>query len=610
MRPLLKVLPFVRGAWGVLFVTIALSLLGQALSVIGPLIAGEMFKQAVLVGRLDELPRLAAAILGLYAFRGLLNWVEIYLGSMAGQRIVCNLRQRVYDHLLQLRFRFFDRTRTGELLARLTSDLEPVNGFIRWGARLSLKNAALLLFSFGLAMRIDFELAIMAMGVLPLIAITAYLIGARIRPAYDKARQQLGVTTSRLQDNLQGIRVVQTYVQEEREIAAFDAESDRLADLFYKADRIDATYYPLTGFWSGLAILLVVAFGGMRVIDGRLTLDQYVVVSLLVSQLVLPMRFLGYMLAMGQRAASSCARIFAILEDEEDAERLPELVTWEEDRARVPARQPCPSLTGAVRFENVSFGYDGPPHVVQEVDLAVRAGETIGIVGATGSGKSTLVSLIPAFHDPTEGRVLVEGLTTVENDAGESIQVRADFDVTKVEPTDLRRQVGFVFQDGFLFPGTIRENVLFGRPEASEQEMVAAAQGAAIHEFILTLPEGYDTLIGERGMTLSGGQQQRLTIARTILMDPRILILDDYTSNVDTYTEFLIQSALERLMEGRTTFIITPRAASLRRVDRVIVLERGRIVAQGAPGDLAERGDNLYSDLLKLEEQQRLLGAA
>jgi ATP-binding cassette subfamily B protein len=489
-----------------------------------------------------------------------------------------------------------------------------VNGFVRWGLRLVFRNVVLLLFSFAMAARIDPVLAVIGLGSMPFIALTAWAVGARIRPAFERSREQLGVVTSRLQDNLQGIRVVKTYVQEGREIQQFVAESDGLRDQSYEAARIDAVYYPLTGFWSGLATILVLLAGGLRVIEGRLSLADYVTFSLLVMQLIVPMRFLGFMLSVGQRAAAACVRIFAILEDRHDMEPLPQLEPTDERRPSIVERSdaPLPSadggshqlrpsatlasrlspeLRGAVRFEDVRFAYGGT-EVLHGIDLDVRPGQVIGLVGTTGSGKSTLLSLIPAFYHPTRGRMLVDG-----------------YDVRELDPEGLRRQIGFVFQDPFLFPGTLRENLLFGRPDATEEEMIAAARDAAIHDFIQSLEAGYDTVIGERGLTLSGGQQQRLTIARAILMDPKILILDDYTSSVDTYTEHLIQTALVRLMRGRTTFIITPRAAPLMEADRVVVMDEGRIVVEGPPAELAGRGGNLFAELLELQGSQQLAGA-
>jgi ABC-type multidrug transport system fused ATPase/permease subunit len=587
------------------FLTLAISVLVQIATVAVPFLAGQMVRQAVELHRLEALPRLTLEILALFVIRGALNWAEIYFGSRAGQAVSLRLREAVYTHLLQLRFRFFDRTRTGQLLSRLTSDLEPINGFVRWGLRLALKNTSLFLLSLLMALRIDAPLAWISLGSLPLIALTAWAIGTRIRPAFERAREQLGVVTSRLQDNLQGIRVVKTYVQEDREIERFTRESDLLRGMSYEAARIDAIYYPLTGFWSGMALIIVLFAGGSQVITGRLTLDQYFTMSLLVMQLVVPMRFLGYMISVGQRAAAACDRVFAILEDRSDVEPLLSLriadcrlQITDGPASQSAIRDPqtaiyrsCPDLRGDVRFEGVQFAYDGT-EVLHGIDLDVRAGEVIGIVDTTGSGKSTLMSLIPAFYHARRGRVRVDG-----------------HDVTQLEPEGLRRQIGFVFQEPFLFPGTLRDNLLFGRPEATEEEMIAAARDAAIHDFIQTLEHGYDTVIGERGLTLSGGQQQRLTIARTILMNPSILILDDYTSSVDTYTEHLIQSALARLMRGRTTFIITPRAAPLMEADRVVVMDEGRIVCEGPPAELASRPDNLFYQLLELQSSQQLAGA-
>jgi ATP-binding cassette subfamily B protein len=344
---------------------------------------------------------------------------------------------------------------------------------------------------------------------------------------------------------------VAAFAQERNEERRFDEENDRVLELNMTAARMRSTNLPLMQLVASAGTILSLLYGGQLVIRGDLTLGELVAFTTYVTQLVIPVRRLGWVIAAITQAIASGERVFEVLDTQSEVKDLPGATELEQ-------------IEGEVRFEHVSFAYFGRHQVLKDVDFAAAPGEVIALLGATGSGKSTVINLMPRFYDPTEGRILVDGR-----------------DIRHVTVNSLRRQIGIVLQDTTLFAATVRENIAFGRPEASEEEIVAAAKAASAHEFILELSEGYDTYVGERGVTLSGGQKQRVAIARAILKDPRILILDDATSSVDTETEALIQAALARLMERRTSFVIAQRLSTIRQADQVLVLDRGQVVARG-----------------------------
>ena len=519
-------------------------------------------------GRQSELPALALAVIAVAAVKGALAYAEIIVGARAGLGLVASLRSALYAPLTRLSFRYFDRTRTGQLLSRVTSDLEPVGGFAMWGFRMIFRSVLLFVGVLAVCISMNPRLALLSLATMPLMAATAYYVGGLIRPAFEAAREQLGAMTTVLQEYVSGIRVVKIYSRERLERERFESASWELRDRNTRAQRIDAAYYPLTGFWAGMGSLIILWLGGLEVIHGRLTLPEYVAFEAYLLMLLMPMRMMGFMVSSMQRAAAAAGRIFAILDE------TPDVLN--------PAKPVAiPSLRGAVEFRNVSFGYTDGQMVLRGISFAVEPGQTVGILGATGTGKSSLVALIPRFYDPQEGAILIDGR-----------------DVRAYDRRELRRQVGMVFQESVLFSGSIRENIAFGRPEATDEEIENAARHADLHDFAAALPEGYETQIGERGLTLSGGQQQRVALARALLMDPRILILDDCTASVDTHTEERIQRALAAFMFGRTTFVIAHRASSVAHADRILVLEEGRIVEDGPPAVLAVRPGSLYAHLL------------
>lgn len=571
MRILARMLRELRRYTRLLILTILLSLVGQAAMVGIPKVIQSMIDAVVRQGRTDMLWSASLIVIGLALVRGVFSYAEFIVGVRYGQSLMRDIRQTLYAQLTRLSFSYFDRTRTGQLMSRITNDLEPVGDFLTWSSRMMVRTTLMFVGALVVCITMNWKLALIGLAPLPMLTVTAATSGRFVRPAFEKARQLLGEVTSRLQESIGAILVVKTYCREDAELERFRGDSERLRAATYRADAIDSLYFPLTGFWAGLATLLVLWYGGVLVMRDQLTVGQFIAFNLYVAFLVMPMRMTGWAVSACMRAVAAAGRIYAIQDE------VPDLPPPEkpEDLGR---------LRGEVVFENVEFSYDGGRAVLRGINLRIRTGETVGILGPVGSGKSSLAALIPRFYDPDSGRVLIDG-----------------HDVRDLDPRELRSQVGVVFQESFLFSGTVRENIAFGAPDASEEEIRSAARDAAILEFIDDLPDGLDTPIGERGMRLSGGQQQRIAIARALLTDPRILILDSCTSSVDTYTEYLIQQALAKLMHGRTTIVIAHRASSLAGADRVIVLEEGRIVQEGRPVELARQRDGLFALLDRLQ---------
>jgi ATP-binding cassette subfamily B protein len=410
------------------------------------------------------------------------------------------------------------------------------------------------------------KLALLALGTTPLLAYRALRFGSVIRPLSVDIQEQLGVLTTRLEQNLRGARVVKAFAQEEAEIARFNKQNQRLFDLAAWSARLQAVNTPLMDLIANVGAVFIIWYGGVLVTQGELTLGELVAFTTYLAQLTQPVRLLGMIIPAIAMAGASGERIFEILDQTPDVRNAPNAA-------------PLPPVQGHVRFENVSFTYAGRRSVLRNINFEVLPGQVIALVGATGSGKSTFMNLIPRFYDPTAGRVTVDG-----------------YDIRQVTLESLRSQIGIVLQESTLFAATIRENIAFSRPGATETEIIEAASAAQAHNFIQQMPAGYETRVGERGVTLSGGQKQRLAIARALLSNPRILLLDDATASVDTQTERLIQIALQRLMEDRTTFVIAHRLSTVQRADVILVLQKGQIAAHGTHETLLHQSD-LYAEI-------------
>jgi ABC-type multidrug transport system fused ATPase/permease subunit len=506
------------------------------------------------------------ALLGLTLLKGVLAFFEGRWTEIASQGVAYDLRNAIHHKLSALSFSYHDQAQTGQLLSRAVQDVERIR-FLTGRATLRLVEAATLLLGTAVALLLmNPRLALLALATTPLLAYVGYRFGRRYRPLSLEIQQQLAVLTTRLEQNLLGARVVKAFAQEQAEIARFDRENDRWFGLSAEAVRLEAFIVPLIDLIASVGTVFVVWYGGSLVIQGQLTLGELVAFSTYLGQLVQPVRRLGMIIPALAMAAAAGERIFEILDVQSEVQDAPDAV-------------PLPPVAGHVRFEGVSFGYVRRHQVLRDLTFEALPGQVVALLGTTGSGKSTIINLLPRFYDPTAGRITVDGV-----------------DTQRVTLSSLRDQIGIVLQETTLFAASIRENIAFGSPQASEAEIVAAARAAQAHEFIANLPQGYDTPVGERGVTLSGGQKQRIAIARALLKDPRILILDDAMSSVDTETERLIQVALERLMRGRTAFVIAQRLSTVRLADLILVLQGGRIAASGTHQELL-RTSGLYAEI-------------
>jgi len=513
-------------------------------------------------------------LLGLTVLKGVLNYYQGTMSEVASQNVAFDLRNEIQKKLTSLSFSFHDQSEAGELLSRAVQDVERIR-FLTGRATVRILEGALLLVVTAIVMLVmDYRLALLVLATMPLLVYRALYFGSRFRPLSQLVQKQLAVLTTAVEQNLRGTREVKAYVQEDAEIERFGRENARWFDLSARSAQMQAVNLPLLFLIANLGYVAIILYGGRQVIQGQITIGEIIAFITYVGQLIEPVRRLGMIIPAVAIAGSAAERIFDILD------------TVSEVRDE-PGAVPIGQIQGRVEFEHVSFSY-GRKKVLNDINFRVEAGQTIALLGSTGSGKSTIISLVPRFYDPSEGRVLVDGT-----------------DVRKVTLHSLRSQIGIVMQDTTLFAGTIRENITFGNEQASEEEIIRAARAAQAHEFIIQSAQGYDTRVGERGVTLSGGQRQRLAIARALLMDPRILILDDATASVDAETEHLIQLAFQNLVRGRTTFVIAHRLSTVRNADQIIVMDKGRIQAMGTHETLLTSSRlyvEIYNRQLKRQE--------
>jgi ATP-binding cassette, subfamily B, bacterial len=513
-------------------------------------------------GRPDLLWPLAGGILGLALLRFLFSFGRRYSTNYLGHVVEYRLRKSLFEKMLSLHHGFYDKASTGELISRATNDLRVVRSFVGWGMfQLFISLLTLVVVSAAL-LYLNAPLTLIVLSPMPFLAFAAWRFAAKVHPIFRSVQQKLANVTTIVQENVSGIRVVKSFSREPFETDRFGDRAEGVLNETLAARGLRAFYIPGMSFLPATSIAILILFGGRAVVEGTLTVGEFTLFQLYLMQLVWPMQGFGMVIDQGQRALAACERVFEILDSEPDV---------------LPPKHPIPfpETTPAVEFRGVSFSYEDSEPVLDGVNLRVEAGEAVAVVGATGSGKSTMLSLVPRFYDPHEGSVLVSGAN-----------------IRELDPEELRRNVGIVPQETFLFSETVRDNITFGNPDASMEEVERAAKTAGIHDQILAFPEGYDTMVGEWGITLSGGQKQRVAIARTLVKDPKILILDDATSSVDAETEKSIQEALRGTLQesaGRTTFIVAHRLSTILLADRIVVLERGCVVEAGTHEELLRR---------------------
>ena len=517
-------------------------------------------------GDRDALNLLCLAVVGAGLLRLSFSVARRIISGRVSLAVEYDLRNRLYGHLQSLELGFFDRQQTGQLMSRATVDLQSIRFFLGYGLVWIAQSGLTILFASVAMFAKDPTLAALALAPVPFVVVVAARYGQRSRPALQEVQQRIAELTAEAEENISGVRVVKAFAAEPRQLERFRHAVTRVFDQAMYATRLGAFYQPFIGFLPQLGLAAILIVGGRSVINGDLTAGDFAAFYTYLLMLIAPMRSLGVSLSFAQRATASGRRLFELLD------REPRLQS-------APGAQPLPPGNGRVQLRGVSFAYEDGPPILRNIDLEVDGGTTVALVGGTGAGKSTLVSLIGRQYDVTEGSLLIDGV-----------------DVREIETGSLRREIGVVTDDPFLFSATVHENISYGRPEATREEVERAAERAQAAGFIADLPDGYDTVVGERGLTLSGGQRQRLAIARALVTDPRVLVLDDATSSVDASTEQAIKLALREAMKGRTTFVIAHRLSTIALADDIVVLEGGQVAARG-PHEQLLRESELYAEI-------------
>jgi ABC-type multidrug transport system fused ATPase/permease subunit len=565
-RTFARLLGFLRPYKASLIVSIVLAVGSQAAAIALIWVTKDVVDSALIPRDTHKLWAYVWVIVGLGVIRALLMAGRRVISGKQALAVEMDMRQGMYAHLVRLSFGFYDRHQTGQLMSRATVDLQGVRFFLGYGLIFFFQNILTVVSVTAVLLVLEWELALIALAITPILIVLAYRYSRIAHPTLRDVQQKLADVATVAEENIVGVHVVKSFAQEAQERAKFDRRSEAVFAQTIKANRQRALYVPLIAWVPLVAQGAVLLVGARMVTNGSLTVGGFFAFNLFLGLLVMPLRSLGMWVGQAQRATAAGERIFEVMDEPEEIADRPGAVA-------------LPPGGGELRFDQVGFEYmDGRP-VLEDIELDVSAGRTVALIGHTGSGKTTLTSLVPRFYDVTSGRVLIDGA-----------------DVRDVTLPSLRHAIGVISQDPFLFSATVRENITFGAPDLSEEEVERVARLAQAHEFVERLPDGYDTVIGERGITLSGGQRQRLAIARAIAVDPRILILDDATASVDASTEAKIRLGLREAMRGRTTLIIAHRLSTISLADEIVVLDAGRIAARGTHDELLKTSQ-VYRDI-------------
>lgn len=545
-----------------------------AITVVYPIILQLTIDEVVLENRYHLIPYICVAFFLAMGIKSVATFLQQYLGDLFGITAVYKVRDALYEKLQVLSFTYYDNAKTGDIMSRLTADVEGFRFFLSFGFAELIRIFLLILFSLSVMFYYSVPLTLVTMAAMPFLAVVVFKFDQKVHPAFRGIRRSLGRLNTRVQENVSGINTVKSLSREDFEIERFSTNNDNYRQNYLNTSEIWARYFPLMEFIGNISAVSLLAYGGYLVINEKLALGKLVAFFSLVWYILGPLMNLGFVVNMFSQAKASGERLIEILDERED-------IVAKKQPIQIP-------IEGHVRFNNVTLKYtEDDEAALKNISFDAPAGKIIGLIGSTGSGKTSITQLMTRFYEPVKGEVLIDG-RPVE-----------DYDL-KI----LRRAIGFVLQEAFLFSMTIRENIAYGNPEVSDDEVIEAAKRAQAHDFIMRLPKGYDTMLGERGMGLSGGQKQRIAIARALCMDPQILVLDDATSAVDMETEFAIQRALREVMKNRTTFIIAHRISSLQHADEILVLNEGSIVERGTHEELLQR-KGIYRRIYDIQYQDR-----
>jgi len=553
---------------------LALTLVLTSMQVAPPYLTKVLVDDVIGLKNISLLPIVVGALIGVYVVRSVVSIFRTYVMQWLGNKVLFHLRVRLFEHLQLLPLTYYNQRQTGRIMSRVTSDLQRLQYFISEGFQEILVNFLTMVLIVGVLLLLNWRLFLLALAPVPIIAASTFVFGRYVHRLYHRIWRRIAALHAILADTIPGIRVVKSFAQERRESDRFSRFSADLMNQQMRAVKLWSCFFPFIGFLTGLGSILIFSIGGYMAVTGRggVTVGVLVAFTGYLWQFYMPVQQFGRLNHLFQQCTTSAERVFEVLDhDVEPVERDDGIV--------------LNPLRGKVEFRNVRFSYTPGKYALDGVSFVVQPGEMIGLVGPSGAGKSTLVHLITRLYEVDEGQILID-----------------DCDIMELALKPFREQIGVVLQEPYLFHGTIWENIAYAKPDATADEIIAAARAANAHDFIVRMPDGYDTVIGERGQTLSGGERQRISISRAILRDPRILILDEATASVDTETEMLIQTALERLVENRTTFAIAHRLSTLRKANRLFVLENGKLVETGTHEELVNSG-GLYARLCKLQSE-------
>ncbi|GLX68076.1 ABC transporter ATP-binding protein [Paenibacillus glycanilyticus] len=564
MKVLLRVLAYVRPSAKWAAVAIVVLIFATIFDLVAPWILREIFDEGIKKENVSLILWLTLLLIGVQALKSAGMFLQGYSQELVGQNVVFKLREQMYAQLQRLSFSYYDKAQTGQLMSRMTGDIDAVKNFVGFGAMGLLTGLLTFVGTMIFMLWMNWQVTLISTVTIPLILLVLWWFSNKVGPAWSSIREQTGRLTTTLQENIAGIRVVKSFATEEVEQKKFAERNKQNFETNMERAKLEAKAFPLMGLFGGLTFVLMIWLGAVYVARGEMTLGTFMAFQWYTWGIIWPLNMLGWQINIMQQAIKAAPRVFEVLDTPSDIESPQNGVT-------------TANMKGQVSFRDIRFFFndqdqakDAP--ILSDISFEVKQGEVIAVLGATGSGKSSLIALLSRFYDTSSGQVLIDGI-----------------DVREYELDGLRRSVGIVPQETFLFSASIRDNIAYGYPDATMEQIEHAARKAQIHDFITTMPHGYDTLIGERGVGLSGGQRQRVALARAILMNPPILVLDEATASVDTATESAIHEALLEVMKGRTTFIIAQRLSSIQHADRILVLEQGSLIEQGTHKELSER---------------------